>query len=435
MAVINTNVKALFSQNALTNSGKAQSLAMQQLSTGKRINSARDDAAGMAIATRMTQQIRGLNQAVRNAGDAINLIQTAEGATNEITDMMQRMRELAVQAVNDTNDTAQRSYLDLEFQQLKQQIVQISNNTEWNGFPVLNGTAGERVGEMPVFKVTSENQFGSVFINPTTSRTVAGSNSGEVQTMLIAGTMPTLTGSNTTTISVGGVDVVLDATTAATATTVATQIQQTLSNNAAFNASSGRTVTVSGATLTFTYAASDGNASDTSFDPRAATLITSTVSTTREAITQGSESFKANGAFLNSGALTMSADTAGAVTASFKTSTGETIPMQGILNNSAVTETSAVTFNAMTAGQSITLGGLTYTATAANTAAQAAAAFASLSNGATTGVTTYGVLAEHFQDLLQARFPPALLPLQAHPQEPTLPICLSVALEHCPVWW
>ena len=390
MAVINTNVKALFSQNALTNSGKAQSLAMQQLSTGKRINSARDDAAGMAIATRMTQQIRGLNQAVRNAGDAINLIQTAEGATNEITDMMQRMRELAIQAVNDTNDNAQRSYLDLEFQQLKQQIVQISNNTEWNGFPVLNGTAGERVGEMPVFKVTSENQFGSVFINPTTSRTVAGSDSGEVQTMVIAGTMPTLTGSATTTITVGGVDVVLDAATAATATTVATQIQQTLSNNAAFNTSSGRTVTVSGATLTFTYAASDGDVSATSFDPKAATLITSTVSTTREAITQGGESFKANGAFLNSGALTMSADTAGAVTASFKTSTGETISMQGILNNSAVTETSAVTFNAMTAGQSITLGGLTYTATAANTAAEAAAAFASLANGATTkaGITT-----------------------------------------------
>ena len=390
MAVINTNVKALFSQNALTNSGKAQSLAMQQLSTGKRINSARDDAAGMAIATRMTQQIRGLNQAVRNAGDAINLIQTAEGATNEITDMMQRMRELAIQAVNDTNDNAQRSYLDLEFQQLKQQIVQISNNTEWNGFPVLNGTAGERVGEMPVFKVTSENQFGSVFINPTTSRTVAGTDSGEVQTMVIAGTMPTLTGSATTTITVGGVDVVLDAATAATATTVATQIQQTLSNNAAFNTSSGRTVTISGATLTFTYAASDGDVSATSFDPKAATLITSTVSTTRDAITQGSESFKANGAFLNSGALTMSADTAGAVTASFKTSTGETIAMQGILNNSAVTETSAVTFNAMTSGQSITLGGLTYTATAANTAAQAAAAFASLANGATTGVTTNG---------------------------------------------
>ena len=93
MAVINTNVKALFSQAALKSTERSQSIAMQQLSTGKRINSARDDAAGMAISTRMTHQIRSLNQAVRNAGDAISLIQTAEGATNEITDMMQRMRE------------------------------------------------------------------------------------------------------------------------------------------------------------------------------------------------------------------------------------------------------------------------------------------------------------------------------------------------------
>jgi flagellin len=180
MAVINTNVKALFSQMALKSSGLEQSKAMQQLSTGKRINSARDDAAGMSIATRMTHQIRSLNQAVRNAGDAINLIQTAEGATNEITDMMQRMRELAVQAVNDTNNNADRSYLDLEFQQLKQQIVQIADNTEWNGFPVLNGKAGEQVGEMPVYKVTSETKFGSVFITPTTTRTMTGAGAGAI---------------------------------------------------------------------------------------------------------------------------------------------------------------------------------------------------------------------------------------------------------------
>nr|NDG07970.1 hypothetical protein [Oxalobacteraceae bacterium] len=146
MAVINTNVKALFSQSALQRTEGAMSKAMAQLSTGKRINTAGDDAAGLAIATRMTHQIRSLNQAVRNAGDAINLIQTAEGATNEITDMMQRMRELAIQAVNDTNENVQRSYLDLEFQQLKQEIVHIAESTQWNGFPVLNGTAGERVG-------------------------------------------------------------------------------------------------------------------------------------------------------------------------------------------------------------------------------------------------------------------------------------------------
>ncbi len=112
---------------------------MQQLSTGKRINSAKDDAAGMAIATRMTQQIRSLNQAVRNAGDAISLIQVAEGATMEMSDMLQRMRELAIQAINDTNAGEQRGYLDLEFQQLKQEIVRIADTTEWNGFSILNG--------------------------------------------------------------------------------------------------------------------------------------------------------------------------------------------------------------------------------------------------------------------------------------------------------
>ncbi len=188
MAVINTNVKALFSQAALRSTERSQSVAMQQLSTGKRINSARDDAAGMAIATRMTHQIRSLNQAVRNAGDAITLIQTAEGATNEITDMLQRMRELAIQAVNDTNDNAQRSYLDLEFQQLKQEIVHIAESTEWNGFPVLTGEAGERVGEMPVYKSTSVSQFGQVFVSPTTKREVTGVESGETQVFKFDGT-------------------------------------------------------------------------------------------------------------------------------------------------------------------------------------------------------------------------------------------------------
>jgi len=227
MAVINTNAKALFTQAALHRTDRSMTEAMQQLSTGKRINSARDDAAGLSIATRMTHQIRSLNQAVRNAGDAINLIQTAEGATNEITDMMQRMRELAIQAVNDTNTNADRSYLDLEFQQLKQQIVQIADNTEWNGFAVLNGTAGERVGEMPVYKVTSENQFGGVFIQPTTMRSVVGSGAGEVQTFALSGT-PT-----DGTISIAGVDVLMTAT-ENSLLKAANKIQTTLNNSATF---------------------------------------------------------------------------------------------------------------------------------------------------------------------------------------------------------
>jgi len=329
MAVINTNVKALFSQMALGTSGRAQTVAMQQLSTGKRINSARDDAAGMAIATRMTHQIRSLNQAVRNANDAINLIQTAEGATNGITDMLQRMRELAVQAVNDTNDNAQRSYLDLEFQQLKQQIVQISDNTEWNGFPVLNGTAGERVGEMPVYKATSNNLSGSVFINPTTTRNVTGADAGEKQTLNFATGTPTLA---TGTINVAGIDV--NITNVASATAFATQIKTALESTSAFSPlTSGRTITEDGAgLLTITYGPAEGDV------PQIPVILNGTMSaqpaysTARVAVTQATEAFSNNGAFTKSGALSISVTSAGVLSASFLTNDNQTIALTGTLN-------------------------------------------------------------------------------------------------------
>ena len=117
-SVINTNIKSLIAQQALNTNNRGLSKAMEQLSTGKRINSAADDAAGNAIASKMTAQIRGLNQAVRNANDGISMVQTAEGATQEITNMLQRMRELAVQSANATNSTGDRANLDSEFQQL-----------------------------------------------------------------------------------------------------------------------------------------------------------------------------------------------------------------------------------------------------------------------------------------------------------------------------
>jgi len=146
MTVINTNIKALYTQSALKQSERAGQSAMEQLSTGKRINSSKDDAAGLAIAARMTQNIKGMNQSIRNAGDAISMIQTAEGATQEITYMLQRMSELAVQASNSTYSTEQRGYLNEEFQQLKDEIIRISEVHEWNGFPILNGKAGTPVG-------------------------------------------------------------------------------------------------------------------------------------------------------------------------------------------------------------------------------------------------------------------------------------------------
>jgi flagellin len=138
MTVINTNVKSLIAANALKINNRAMSNAMEQLSTGKRINSAADDAAGLAISESMTSQIRGLNMAVRNANDGISLAQTAEGALIEVSNMLQRQRELAVQAASGTLSTEQRGYLDSEFQALGDQIDQTKTNTKWNSIAVLS---------------------------------------------------------------------------------------------------------------------------------------------------------------------------------------------------------------------------------------------------------------------------------------------------------
>jgi flagellin len=142
MSVINTNVKSLITQAALVRNNRQLETAMHQLSTGKRINSAADDAAGLAITNKMTAQIKGLDQAVRNANDAIAMMQTAEGATIEITSMLQRMRELAVQAANGTNSENNTSALQLEFNELQQEIGRISKDTQWNGMNVLGDASG-----------------------------------------------------------------------------------------------------------------------------------------------------------------------------------------------------------------------------------------------------------------------------------------------------
>ena len=113
---------------------------MERLSTGLRINSAKDDAAGLAISSKMTSQIRGLNQAVRNANDAISMIQVAEGAMKEVTNMVQRMRELAVQAISDSNTSDDRGALNNEYKQLSAEIARIGENTQWNGTNILDGS-------------------------------------------------------------------------------------------------------------------------------------------------------------------------------------------------------------------------------------------------------------------------------------------------------
>jgi flagellin len=142
MTVINTNTAATITANALSKNERAMSQAMERLSTGQRINSAGDDAAGLAISSRMTSQINGLNMAVRNANDAISMVNTADGAYIEATNMMQRMRELAVQAASGTMGSTDRTALDTEFQALSDQIQDIGANTQWNGTNILDDTVG-----------------------------------------------------------------------------------------------------------------------------------------------------------------------------------------------------------------------------------------------------------------------------------------------------
>ena len=143
MSVINTNLKALSATTSAFNADKAQSTAMQRLSTGLRINSAKDDAAGLAITNRMTSQVRGLAVATRNANDGISMAQTADGALGNVTDILQRMRELAVQSANASNSADNRTAIQAEVSQLKTQIDQIASTTNFNDIKLMDGTAGK----------------------------------------------------------------------------------------------------------------------------------------------------------------------------------------------------------------------------------------------------------------------------------------------------
>jgi flagellin len=139
---INTNIIALNAQRNLAGSQSSLASSMQRLSSGLRVNSAKDDAAGMAIAERMTAQIRGMNVAARNANDGISLAQTAEGALGKVSDSLQRMRELAVQAANATNSDSDKDSLDKEFGELAKEIQRVLGGTTFNGLAVLGGDAG-----------------------------------------------------------------------------------------------------------------------------------------------------------------------------------------------------------------------------------------------------------------------------------------------------
>jgi flagellin len=257
MSVINTNVSALFAQNALTKNARAQSTSMEQLSTGSRINSAKDDAAGLAIGQNMTSQVRGLNQAVRNSNDAINMLQTAEGAMVEQSNMLQRMRELAVQASNATYSTTQLGYLNTEFQALATQVNAIASQTTWNGQSLL-ATAS------------------------TTSFTYqTGINSGNTMIVSVAGTTTTGLGLTTTTAitaaslastAIGTLDAAIDTINSARATLGASINRLTYATDNMTNIASN--VTASRSSIMDTdYATASTNLSKTQIIQQAATAM------------------------------------------------------------------------------------------------------------------------------------------------------------------
>ena len=193
-SVINTNVSSLTAQRNLTNSQSALSTSMQRLSSGLRINSAKDDAAGLAIAERMNAQVRGMNVAVRNANDGISMAQTAEGALSKVGDALQRMRELAVQARNATNSSSDKDSLNKEFAELQSEITRVTGGTAFNGKKILGADAtamtfqiGANTTTDDEVTITTENMTTNTDITTVTASTAvidSSATSGDIATII-----------------------------------------------------------------------------------------------------------------------------------------------------------------------------------------------------------------------------------------------------------
>ena len=229
--VVNTNIGSLNAQRSLAESSRELATAMERLSSGKKINSAADDAAGFAIAERMTAQVRGLNMATKNANDGLAMLATIENATNDVTDMLQRVRELAVQAANDTNSATDRQYLQKEVDSLLNEINRVSSQTVYNNQEVLDGSqagtlqVGTEAGQTISFAIDS--------IDTDTLNLTTGAFSAAT-----ASVAATVNGASTTGVSTISV---LTATGAADALTkISTAIEQVAADRAGYGALANR---------------------------------------------------------------------------------------------------------------------------------------------------------------------------------------------------
>jgi len=187
---VQTNIAALTAQRSLASTDSLLSTSMARLSSGLRVNSAKDDAAGLAIAERMNAQVKGMNVGIRNASDGISMAQTAEGALGSIGDLMQRMRELSVQSANGTNTASDRANLDAEFQQLGEEVTRVITSTEFNGLAVLGADAGTfnfQVGA----NNQADNQISVTTSNYTSAATITAVTGGDITSSANAATAMT----------------------------------------------------------------------------------------------------------------------------------------------------------------------------------------------------------------------------------------------------
>ncbi len=432
MSVINTNISALQAQNSLRSTNLNLSTAMERLSTGTRINSAKDDAAGLAISTRMTASIRGISAAIRNANDGISLTQTAEGSLSQISDNLQRVRELAVQSSNTGNNASDRAAMNNEAKQLIAEIDRVASNTGFNGIKLLDGSfqnqalqvgAGNDANDRIAVSIGSAKSSAlGVGSGSSYAASTAGTNVGA--TALAAGVLSinnnfvgaaqadgvSNTASSTSGIAVAAAINAISAKTNVTATVGATSGYAGTTVTGFTTAIAAGDVKINGVSI----GAIDANTTAAGRGGQVAAAVNAVSSQTGVTATFDKTSGAVSLAAADGRNITVDAVSAGGsskvtglgsgtvLTATSATAATTTTAMAAnafSVNGvnvgavaagtavTGVTETAAITVGAggMTAGQTLTIGGLTYTSTGVSTQTEVGAAFASLAAGAITG--------------------------------------------------
>ena len=427
MTVINTNLSAIAAQNSLRTSGLNQTTAMERLSSGVRINSAKDDAAGLAISTRMTANIRGLSAAIRNANDGISLTQTAEGSLSSISDNLQRIRELAVQSANTGNSESDRNALNTEARQLVSEIDRIANNSQYNGIRLLDGSFQNQALQVGAGNDTNDRIAISIG-NAKVSALGIGSNSSYSK-VLTKGDNVTNVALGSGALSINGAQIgastsdgvsytnadssaiakasAINAASGLTGVT-ATVGKTTVTGSAAtnFNEVAAGQVMINGVDMGVIGAATGAvdRGTQTAAAINAKTSQTGVIATANTSngqvslsaadgrnITVSTTTLGGTGTGLVTTTVAPNAPTAAGATSAFKVNGVDVaaVAAQAFANTvvqgtSTVTETNTMVFGALAAGQSVTINGLTFTAGAAGTTAiQTGVAF---SNIAVTGV-------------------------------------------------